>query len=85
MQWYVDNIRRRQPFLLSGLPIYLQLLARHLERSGESPPPVGGLLPEGSLSPPSLKSEISRAFNAPVHEVYGAHELGIGGIHLRTA
>jgi phenylacetate-CoA ligase len=73
---YVEDIRQRRPAVLSGLPTYLLLLARHIERSGKTPPAVGSLLPQGALSPPALKKEIGRVFKAPVNEVYGGHEFG---------
>jgi len=76
LQWYVERIRRWQPVVLSGLPTYLQLLGRHIERIGELPPFIGSLLPQGALSTPSLKNELRRVFGVPVHEVYGGHELG---------
>lgn len=73
---YVEELRRRRPFVLSGLPTYLLLLSRYIERSGRKPPRVGTLLPQGASSTPSLKREIGRVFAAPVHEVYGGHEFG---------
>ena len=76
LQWYVERIRRWQPVVLSGLPTYLQLLGRHIERMGELPPFIGSLLPQGALSTPSLKNELRRVFGVPVHEVYGGHEFG---------
>jgi phenylacetate-CoA ligase len=76
LNWYLKRIRRWRPLVLSGLPTYLQLLARHIERSGEEPPSIGSLLPEGALSTPALKNELTRGFGAPVHEVYGGHEFG---------
>ena len=76
LDWYVERIRHRRPAVLSGLPTYLLLLARHIERSGKAAPPVGSLLPQGALSNPVLKEEIARVFGVPVHEVYGGHEFG---------
>ena len=76
LQWYVERIRQWQPVVLSGLPTYLQLLGRHIERIGELPPFIGSLLPQGALSTPSLKNELRRVFGVPVHEVYGGHEFG---------
>jgi phenylacetate-CoA ligase len=73
---YVEEIRRRRPFVLSGLPTYLLLLARHIERSGKLPPEIGSLLPQGASSTTALKKEIGRVFGVPVHEVYGGHEFG---------
>ncbi len=74
--WYVDRIRTWQPAVLSGLPTYLQLLARYLENHKPAPLPIRALLPQGALSPPSLKKALARAFGVPVHEVYGGHEFG---------
>ncbi|MBU1627718.1 hypothetical protein KKB18_10155 [bacterium] len=76
LQWYVDKIRNLKPEILSGLPEFLQLLARHIDRTGENPPQIGKILPEASLSSPSLKKELNRIFHVPVHEVYGGHEFG---------
>jgi len=76
LRWYIERIRRWQPRILSGLPTYLQLLARYIERTGEVPPSIGSLLPQGALSTPGMKKELTRAFNVPVHEVYGGHEFG---------
>jgi phenylacetate-CoA ligase len=76
LQWYVEQLHRLSPTVLSGLPTFLQFLARHIDRSKTPLPRIGSLLPEGALSPPILKNELFRAFGVPVHEVYGAHELG---------
>lgn len=76
LQGYVDKLRGLNPTLLSGLPEYLLLIARHIERTNQAPPSIDGLLPEGSLSTPFLQKEIARVFGAPVHEVYGGHEFG---------
>jgi phenylacetate-CoA ligase len=76
LEWYADKIRRWRPSVLSGLPTYLLLLARHIIRSGKLPPSVGYLLPQGALSPEALKKEINQVFGVPVHEVYGGHEFG---------
>lgn len=76
LDWYIERIRRWRLAVLSGLPTYLQLLARHIDRSEESPLSVGHLLPQGALSTPSLKNELRRVFGVPVHEVYGGHEFG---------
>jgi phenylacetate-CoA ligase len=76
LAWYVERIRNWQPAVLSGLPTYLQFLARHLERQRLAPLPIRSLLPQGALSTPGLKRELARAFGVPVHEVYGGHEFG---------
>ncbi|MFC1824352.1 phenylacetate--CoA ligase family protein [Thermodesulfobacteriota bacterium] len=76
LQWYIDSIQQWRPALLSGLPEYLQMLARHIERSQQPPPPIAGLLPQGSLTTATVKNELTRAFGVPVHEVYGGHEFG---------
>jgi phenylacetate-CoA ligase len=76
LQWYVEQLHLFCPAVLSGLPTFLELLARHIARSKTPPPKIGSLLPEGSLSPPMLQNELLRVFGVPVHEVYGAHELG---------
>jgi len=76
MDWYLDQIRQWRPSVLSGLPTYLQQLARHHKRTGKSPLQIGSLLPQGALSTPSLRKELMQAFEVPVHEVYGGHEFG---------
>ncbi|MCP4672193.1 MAG: phenylacetate--CoA ligase family protein [Desulfobacula sp.] len=74
--WYVEKIGGWKPNILSGLPTYLQLIARHIEKTGEEPPEIGSILPQGALSTPSLRKELIKTFNVPVHEVYGGHEFG---------
>ncbi len=76
LEYYVEEIRQRKPAVLSGLPTYLLLLARHIRQSKKAPPQIGSLLPQGALSAPALKTELANAFGAPVHEVYGGHEFG---------
>ena len=77
LDWYLDRIQLWHPNVLSGLPTYLQLLARrHYKGGGKSPLKIGSLLPQGALSTPSLRNELMRAFQVPVHEVYGGHEFG---------
>lgn len=76
LDWYVNKIKGWKPNILSGLPTYLQLLARHIEKSGGKAPDIGSILPQGALSTPSMQKELIKAFNAPVHEVYGGHEFG---------
>lgn len=76
LKWYYETIQRKRPAVLSGLPTYLLILSRYIKKYNLQAPEIGSLLPQGSLSPPALKREISAAFKAPVHEVYGAHELG---------
>jgi len=76
LQWYLDCIRAWRPVVLSGLPTYLDLLARYIERCDETVPAIGSLLPEGALSTPALKDKLIRVFGVPVHEVYGGHEFG---------
>ncbi len=76
LDWYLDRLRRWRPVVLSGLPEYLQLLARRIEATEQEPPAVGSVLPEGALSSQALKKELAGVFGAPVHEVYGAHEFG---------
>jgi len=76
LDWYIDKLRGWKPEVLSGLPSYLQLLARHIEQTGEKAPEIGSILPQGALSTPSLRKELIKTFNVPVHEVYGGHEFG---------
>jgi phenylacetate-CoA ligase len=76
LQSYINELKSMKPAVLSGLPEFLLLLTRHIERAGETPPKVGYILPEASLSTPSLKNELRRVFQVPVHEVYGGHEFG---------
>ncbi len=76
LELYAEEIRRKKPAVLSGLPTYLVLLARHIKRSGKLPPAIENLLPQGALSTECLKIEIGQVFGVPVHEVYGGHEFG---------
>ncbi len=76
IQWYLDKLHKWKPGLLSGLPEYLIILARHIKRSGQKPPVLKSLLPQGALTTPGMKKELRQVFNIPVHEVYGGHEFG---------
>jgi phenylacetate-CoA ligase len=76
LELYLDQIQQWQPAVLSGLPTYLQLLARHIRKFNKKPPVIGSLLPMGALSTPGLKRELAQVFGVPVHEEYGGHEFG---------
>ena len=90
---YLQQIREYRPFIVKALPIYLYMLALHIQEHGLQPPKIpGGLVPMGSSITPHMKRVVESAFQTPVHEDYGCAELGAigaecgdrGGIHPFT-
>src|SRR5260370_22579774 len=77
---YLQQIRDYRPFIVKALPIYLYMLALHIQEHGVQPPKItGGLMPMGSSITPHMKRVVESAFQAPVHEDYGCAELGTIG------
>ncbi len=72
---HVELIRHERPYLLSGLPTYLQEIARHLERTDRRLQ-VPVVRPIGSLSTTSMKRLIGERLGGAVFETYGSNELG---------
>jgi len=75
LQRYVDVLREQRPYLVTGLPAYLQQIARHIRRTGQSVH-VPVIHPMGGLSTPGLRQFIAESFSAEVYETYGSSELG---------
>lgn len=77
---YLHQIDKYRPYLIKALPIYLYILALHIQETGVRPPAVtGGLMPMGSSITPQMKKVVEQAFEVPVHEDYGSAELGAIG------
>ena len=82
---YVDALREWRPNVLSGLPVYLYLLAKHLDRrrmgdDGRDGREEGRLAstirPAGGKLTGEMTRTIERSFEAQVRENYGTAELG---------
>ncbi|MEA3402343.1 MAG: hypothetical protein U9R79_13990 [Armatimonadota bacterium] len=89
---HVELIKREEPYLLSGLPTYLQEIARHLQRTGRRLQ-VPVVRPIGSVSTARMKRFIGESLGAEVFETYGSNELGCvaseceahNGLHVATS
>ncbi|MCH8851024.1 MAG: phenylacetate--CoA ligase family protein [Planctomycetes bacterium] len=79
---YVDALREWHPNVLSGLPVYLYMLALHLEnsRNGDQATEESRLAvrvrPAGGKLTPEMMRTIERSFGAQVRENFGTAELG---------
>lgn len=73
---YIDRIKKYQPFLLEGLPLYLHAFAKYLVRSGIPSPKVGVIKPFGGSMTLSMKEAIEKAFGCEVYDTYGCSETG---------
>ena len=79
---YVDALREWRPNVLSGLPIYLYMLALHLEdgRNGDQATGKSRLAarirPAGGKLTPEMIRTIERSLGAQVRENFGTAELG---------
>jgi phenylacetate-CoA ligase len=77
----LDECLRRindyRPYVVKALPIFLYVLALHIqEKRCKAPRIPGGLMPMGSSTTPRMKAVIESAFDCPVHEDYGCSEVG---------
>ncbi|MGC9319169.1 MAG: phenylacetate--CoA ligase family protein [Armatimonadota bacterium] len=72
---HVELIEREDPYLLSGLPTYLQEIARYLQRTGRRLR-VPVVRPIGSVSSARMKRFVGENLGAEVFETYGSNELG---------
>src|SRR5262249_46094212 len=71
------RIENYEPYVVKALPIYLYLLAIHIQETVRRPPRIrGGLMPMGSSMTPHMKAVVEEAFDCSVHEDYGCSELG---------
>lgn len=75
VEHHVDVIERERPYLLTGLPTYLQEIARHVRRAGRRLH-VPVVRPIGAVSSPRMKQFIAESLRAEVLETYGSNELG---------
>lgn len=73
---HLERIRASEPHLLRGMPMFLLLLARRLQATGQVPPKVGRIIVQDALAPARLKRELAATFGASVRETYGSSELG---------
>jgi phenylacetate-CoA ligase len=73
---YLREIRRVRPELLWGLPEYLLMLARHVERGGEGIGRVPVVRPMGAKLTAEAKLRIERSLDCTIREHYGSLELG---------
>jgi len=75
LEYYIEEIRRYKPYLLSGLPTYLHMLAHFVTNNKCKLPPVSIIKPIGATLSPEIKRFISNAFRCDVFEDYGSHEF----------
>jgi phenylacetate-CoA ligase len=73
---YVAAIRQRRPTLVTGLPEYLQMLARYVKRTGDTVPTIPVVRPLGANMSASVKKEVEEVLAGEVREHYGSQELG---------
>ncbi|MCH7873410.1 MAG: phenylacetate--CoA ligase family protein [Planctomycetes bacterium] len=82
---YIDALRKWRPNVLSGLPVYLYLLAKHLDRrrignndadGNEQGCLASRIRPSGGKLTAEMIRTIERSFGARVRENYGTAELG---------
>jgi len=73
---YIGHIKKYQPHLLEGLPLYLHTFAKYLLRKGIPSPDVGVIKPFGGSMTTSMKETIKKAFNCDVYDTYGCSEMG---------
>ncbi len=73
---YVNTIRKHQPYLLEGLPLYLYTFARYLIRRGIPSPTVGVIKPFGGSMTSVMKETIAKGFGCDVYDTYGCSEMG---------
>jgi len=73
---YLDQVDGFKPEILSLYPLYALILARHLERTGRTPPPIGGILEfSGGVCSPRMHDYIGRQFNARTAQACGGCEF----------
>lgn len=73
---YVGQIRDFQPDVLTLYPLYGVLLARHIQRTGVTPPHVGKLVDfSGGVCTPSMSALISEAFGVRTAQSCGGCEF----------
>ncbi len=71
-----DRLDRIQPEILTLYPLYALLLARYLERSGRTPPRIGGILEfSGGLTTPNMHEYIGRQFRVRTAQSSGGCEF----------
>ncbi len=73
---YIDAIRKYQPYILEGLPLYLYTFAKYLIKKEIPPPKVGVIKPFGGSMTSVMKETIETAFACEVYDTYGCSEMG---------
>jgi phenylacetate-CoA ligase len=89
---YIETIRKYEPYLLEGLPLYLYTFAKYMVRKEIKPPRIGVIKPIGGSLTRLMKETIGAAFNCPVYDTYGCSETGFvacdcdrhDGLHVFT-
>jgi len=72
----LDQLDRIRPEILTLYPLYGLLLARHLERTGRTPPQIGGIVEfSGGVSTPRMHEYIGRYFRARTAQSCGGCEF----------
>lgn len=75
LQEYVSTIDAYRPHVLAALPLYLYVLARHLNDQTQVPK-VPLLRPAGGKLSSEMIRQVEKAFRGRVRENYGTAELG---------
>ena len=74
---YIEKINAYNPYVVKAAPVYIYLLARHINKTGIKPPYIkGGFMPMGGSMTPFMKGVVESAFGCKLHEDYGCAELG---------
>jgi len=75
LDFYIEQIGRCKPYMLTALPTYLHMLAYHIKENGLTPPSVRVIKPMGASASPKVKQFIGQTFKCDAFEHYGSHEF----------
>lgn len=73
---HLERMRRFRPVMVRSHPLYAYLWARHVQREGIEPPPIGALELTGGLASERMKEIIGSGLRSPVYDYYGSAEFG---------
>jgi len=76
LRWYIEMIKKYNPRILTGYPLYLYLLARYMEENSISPFGCKVVDLTGGSSTKWMRDFIGEKFGAPVYQIYGSCEFG---------
>lgn len=76
LDFFIEEINNFKPDLLTGYPLYLYLIAKHIEKKNIHIKRVKAIDLTAGLSTESLRRYFAQQFNAPVYQAYGGCEFG---------